>query len=73
MLTGLPGPRFPYIKNMSEGLVLFLFNHHALKLHGIFEAAGPGHMNIDRHASVREGDNTGYTSIPAQVSFPVVM
>ncbi|PWA96267.1 hypothetical protein CTI12_AA041620 [Artemisia annua] len=65
-LFGLPGPHFPYIKNISEGLVLFLFNYHDRKLYGIFEAAGPGQMNIDRYAWVPEGDNTGYTSFPAQ-------
>ncbi|GJU87467.1 zinc finger, CCHC-type containing protein [Tanacetum coccineum] len=73
MLFGLPGPHFPYIKNIREGLVLFLFNYHDRKLHGIFEAAGPGQMNIDRYAWVREGDNTGYTSFPAQVRVRVKM
>ncbi|PWA84368.1 hypothetical protein CTI12_AA159860 [Artemisia annua] len=72
-LFGLPGPHFPYIKNISEGLVLFLFNYHDRKLYGIFEAAGPGQMNIDRYAWVPEGDNTGYTSFPAQVRVRVRM
>ncbi|GKA33566.1 putative development/cell death domain, kelch-type beta propeller containing protein, partial [Tanacetum coccineum] len=51
----------------------FLFNYHDRKLHGIFEAVGPGQMNIDRYAWVREGDNTGYTSFPAQVRVRVKM
>ncbi|GJS12862.1 B2 protein [Tanacetum coccineum] len=57
-LFGLPGPHFQYLKNIREGLALFLFNYHDRKLHGIFEAAGPGQMNIDRYAWVQEGDNT---------------
>ncbi|GKA48281.1 putative development/cell death domain, kelch-type beta propeller containing protein [Tanacetum coccineum] len=68
VIFGLPGPHFQYIKNLSEGHALFLFNYHDRKLHGIFEAVGPGQMNIDRYAWVREGDNTGYTSFPAQGS-----
>ncbi|GJY58847.1 putative development/cell death domain-containing protein [Tanacetum coccineum] len=72
-LFGLPGPHFQYIKNISEGLALFLFNYHDRKLHGIFEAVGPGQMNIDRYAWVRQGDNTGYTSFPAQVRVRVKM
>ncbi|GJX46766.1 putative development/cell death domain, kelch-type beta propeller containing protein [Tanacetum coccineum] len=72
-LFSLPGPHFQYIKNIREGLALFLFNYHDRKLHGIFEAAGPSQINIDRYAWVQKGDNTGYTSFPAHVSFPVVI
>ncbi|GJY37789.1 retrovirus-related pol polyprotein from transposon TNT 1-94 [Tanacetum coccineum] len=73
VIFGLPGPHFQYIKNIREGLALFLFNYHDRKLHGIFEAAGPGQMNIDRYAWVQKGDNTGYTSFPAQVGVRVKM
>ncbi|KAI3748885.1 hypothetical protein L6452_12298 [Arctium lappa] len=64
-LFGLPALHYSYIKNITEGLPLFLFNYSDRKLHGIFEAASHGQMNIDRYAWVADGD--GYTSYPAQV------
>nr|XP_043633728.1 uncharacterized protein LOC122604934 [Erigeron canadensis] len=66
-LFGLPEGHFAYIKNISKGLALFLFNYSDRKLHGIFEAAGPGQMNIDKYAWVADGDDSGYTYYPAQV------
>ncbi|KAJ0705174.1 putative DCD domain-containing protein NRP [Helianthus annuus] len=67
-LFGLPEGHYSYIKNIKEGLVLFLFNYSDRKLHGIFEAAGHGQMNIDQYAWVDDGgDGTGYTRYPAQV------
>ncbi|KAJ9539880.1 hypothetical protein OSB04_026386 [Centaurea solstitialis] len=65
MLFGLPALHYSYIKNITEGLPLFLFNYSDRKLHGIFEAASHGQMNIDRYAWVTDED--GYTSYPAQV------
>ncbi|WOH11291.1 hypothetical protein DCAR_0830772 [Daucus carota subsp. sativus] len=63
-LFGLPAPHYAYVKNISRGLVLFLFNYSDRTLHGIFEAATPGEMNIDRHAWTEDGVDTPY---PAQV------
>nr|XP_043633726.1 kelch-like protein 12 [Erigeron canadensis] len=65
-LFGLPESHYSYIKNISKGLVLFLFNYSDRKLHGIFEAVGPGLMNIDKSAWVEDG-NVGCTDFPAQV------
>lgn len=48
------------------GLPLFLFNYSDRKLHGIFEAAGPGQMNVDPYAWTSNGSER--TSYPAQVS-----
>ncbi|KAK9061089.1 hypothetical protein SSX86_018269 [Deinandra increscens subsp. villosa] len=70
-LFGLPEGHFSYIKNIKPGLPLFLFNYSDRVLHGIFEAAGPGQMNIDSYAWVAEGDDTGYTRFPAQVKICV--
>lgn len=70
-LFGLPEGHYSYIKNISQGLVLFLFNYSDRKLHGIFEAAGPGQMNIDQYAWMADGDNSGYTRYPAQVRIRV--
>ncbi|MFS8012929.1 putative development/cell death domain-containing protein [Helianthus anomalus] len=66
-LFGLPEGHYSYIKNIKQGLVLFLFNYSDRKLHGIFEAAGPGQLNIDQYAWVTNEENTGYTRYPAQV------
>lgn len=63
-LFGLPAPHYAYVKNISRGLVLFLFNYSDRTLHGIFEAVTPGQMNIDRHAWTEDGADTPY---PAQV------
>ncbi|XP_074341158.1 uncharacterized protein LOC141678697 isoform X1 [Apium graveolens] len=63
-LFGLPAPHHAYVKNITRGLVLFLFNYSDRTLHGIFEAVTPGQMNIDRHAWTEDGADTPY---PAQV------
>ncbi|XP_078445040.1 influenza virus NS1A-binding protein [Wolffia australiana] len=64
-LFGLPGPHFSYIRKIEPGLPLFLFNYSDRKLHGIFEAAGYGQMNIDPYAWTEEGNSR--TAFPAQV------
>ncbi|KAL7611510.1 hypothetical protein Lser_V15G09061 [Lactuca serriola] len=66
-LFGLPATHFSYIKNIKEGLVLFLFNYSDRKLHGVFEAASPGSMNINKYAWVADTEDCGYTHYPAQV------
>ncbi|GAB2223901.1 hypothetical protein Droror1_Dr00004646 [Drosera rotundifolia] len=68
-LFGLPAPHFPYVKNVTLSMPLFLFNYSDRKLHGIFEAAGPGQMNIDTSAWTLDGSKK--TSFPAQVRVKV--
>lgn len=65
--TGLPAPHFSYVKNIEPGLPLFLFNYSNRKLHGIFESASSGQLNIDPYGWTENG--TERTSYPAQV-FP---
>ena len=64
-ILGLPGPHFSYIRKIVPGLPLFLFNYSDRKLHGIFEAAGPGLMNIDPYGWTDQGKER--TPFPAQV------
>jgi Development and cell death domain len=54
-----------YIRNIDPGLPLFLFNYSDRHMHGIFEAAGPGGMNIDPYAW--SDDGSARTPFPAQV------
>ncbi|KAL9268229.1 Kelch-like protein, partial [Drosera capensis] len=68
-LFGLPAPHFAYVKNVTVNMPLFLFNYSDRKLHGIFEAAGPGQMNLDTCAWTLEGSEK--TSFPAQVRVKV--
>lgn len=64
-LTGLPAPHFAYVKNITPGLTLFLFNYSDRKLHGIFEATSPGQMSINPYGWT--GDGADLTPYPAQV------
>lgn len=64
--TGLPSLHFSYVKNIEPGLPLFLFNYTGRKMHGIYEAASHGQMNIDLYAWTDNG--TERTPFPAQVS-----
>lgn len=68
-LFGLPSVHFSYVKNIRPGLPLFLFNYSDRTLHGIFEAAGPGRMSIDRYAWTDDGAQV--TPFPAQVQILV--
>ncbi|KAL5228403.1 hypothetical protein ABZP36_016668 [Zizania latifolia] len=63
---GLPSGHFWYVKNVKPGLPLFLFNYSDRQLHGIFEAACPGQLEIDRFAWSTDGSTTKF---PAQVRF----
>ncbi|XP_031377630.1 kelch-like protein 5 isoform X2 [Punica granatum] len=67
-LFGLPYGHFAYVKNIQPGLPLFLFNYSDRKLHGIFEAASPGILNIDPYGWTDGSDRTPY---PAQVQVRV--
>lgn len=54
-----------YVKNINPGMPLFLFNYTKRQLHGIFEAASPGQMNIDPYGWTKDGSKR--TLYPAQV------
>ncbi|XP_048231781.1 uncharacterized protein LOC8259488 [Ricinus communis] len=70
-LFGLPAPHFLYVKNIYPGMPLFLFNYSDRKLHGIFEAANHGGLNINSQAWIEDGlDSTPYA---AQVKFHIRM
>ncbi|CAN8259785.1 unnamed protein product [Cochlearia groenlandica] len=70
-LFGLPAPHFAYIQNIDPGLTLFLFNYSDRTLHGIFEAASEGKLNIDPKAWSPNG--TDPSPYPAQVKVRVRM
>ncbi|CAN0855036.1 Influenza virus NS1A-binding protein homolog A [Linum grandiflorum] len=70
-LFGLPAIHISYVQKIDPGLPLFLFNYSDRKLHGIFEAASQGKMNIDPYAWLDEG--VDYTPYPAQVKIKTVM
>ncbi|KAG2690997.1 hypothetical protein I3760_09G216600 [Carya illinoinensis] len=63
-LFGLPMLHFSYVKNIDPGLPLFLFNYSDRKLHGIFEAASSGQMNINPCGWTTDGSER--TKYPAQ-------
>ncbi|CAI9102999.1 OLC1v1001408C1 [Oldenlandia corymbosa var. corymbosa] len=64
-LFGLPSGHFSYVRNVTPGLVLFLFNCSDRKLHGIYEAISPGQLSINPHAWT--GNSKESTAYPAQV------
>ncbi|KAB2630430.1 hypothetical protein D8674_007949 [Pyrus ussuriensis x Pyrus communis] len=66
-LFGLPAAHYMYVKNITPGLPLFLFNYSDRKLHGIFEATGLGQMNINPYGWSTDGSER--TQYPAQVKF----
>ncbi|KAM0950505.1 putative DCD domain-containing protein NRP [Dioscorea sansibarensis] len=68
-LTGLPAFHYPYVRNVVPNLPLFLFNYDDRKLHGIYEAASHGVMNIDPYAWSDDGARR--TPFPAQVRIRV--
>ncbi|KAK2981775.1 hypothetical protein RJ640_010292, partial [Escallonia rubra] len=70
-LTGLPYQHFSYVKNIDPGLPLFLFNYSDRTLHGIFEAASSGQMNINPYGWTSDGSEK--TQYPAQVQIRVRM
>ena len=70
-LIGLPSGHFKYVKNVKPSMPLFLFNYSDRKMHGIFEAACAGQLNIDQFAWSDDGRIK--TQFPAQVSFNNVL
>ncbi|KAF5189188.1 Development/cell death domain, Galactose oxidase, beta-propeller, partial [Thalictrum thalictroides] len=65
LLFGLPSIHSSYVENIEPGLPLFLFNYDDRKLHGIYEAASCGQMNINPNAWTENGSSK--TQYPAQV------
>ncbi|XP_028800305.1 kelch-like protein 20 [Neltuma alba] len=70
-LFGLPASHISYVKHIRPGLPLFLFNYSDRKLHGIFEAASEGKMNINPCGWSENG--SGRTRFPAQVRVRIQM
>ncbi|GAB2270721.1 hypothetical protein Dimus_005592 [Dionaea muscipula] len=68
-LFGLPAQHFLYVQNIDPGLPLFLFNYSDRNLHGVFEAASSGQLNIDPYGWTTDGSQR--TSYPAQVQIRV--
>lgn len=64
-LAGLPSGHISYVRNIGACLPLFLFNYSDRKLHGIYEAASHGQMNISSSAWTDGGLQR--TPFPAQV------
>lgn len=64
-LFGLPSSHFQFVRNIEPGMPLFLFNYTGRTMHGIYEAATPGEMNIDPYAWTNNGNEK--TAFPAQV------
>ncbi|KAL6509359.1 hypothetical protein OROGR_022669 [Orobanche gracilis] len=62
----LPAAHYSYVKNITPGLPLFLFNYSDRKLHGIFQAVSCGQLNMDQYAwTTSEGSE--FTPYGAQV------
>ncbi|XP_056172547.1 uncharacterized protein LOC115685187 isoform X2 [Syzygium oleosum] len=70
-LFGLPSSHIAYVNHIEPGLPLFLFNYSDRKLHGIFEAASRGQMNIDPYCW--STDVLEKTPYPAQVQIRIRM
>ncbi|XP_020540543.1 uncharacterized protein LOC105648083 isoform X2 [Jatropha curcas] len=68
---GLPAEHWSYVKNIEPSLPLFLFNYSDRKLHGIFEAASSGQMNINPYAWTDNGSRR--TQYPAQVQIHICL
>lgn len=61
-LFGLPASFCDFVKQVKAGMTLFLFEYETRKLHGVFEAASDGEMNIIHNAYSSSGKQ-----YPAQV------
>ncbi|KAJ1273742.1 hypothetical protein BS78_05G007500 [Paspalum vaginatum] len=68
-LFGLPKTHISYVRNIKEGLPLFLFNYDDRRLYGIYEAAGSGKFCPESNAWTHDGK--GKTSYPAQVAMRI--
>uniref|UniRef100_A0A0E0EV13 DCD domain-containing protein n=1 Tax=Oryza meridionalis TaxID=40149 RepID=A0A0E0EV13_9ORYZ len=66
-IFGLPIEYQPFVRNIRQGMPLFLFDHTERKLYGVFEATSDGGFNIIRSAFSSIG-----CSYPAQVCFKII-
>ncbi|KAI3994677.1 hypothetical protein MKX01_002293 [Papaver californicum] len=64
-IFGLLAFHYSYIRKIKPGLPLFLFNYSDRKIHGIYEAASNGEMNINPYGWSEDGQEP--TKCPAQV------
>lgn len=66
-LFGAPFSCFRFVKEIKDGMVLFLFQHETRKLYGVFQAITDGKLNIVPEAYQKSGQ-----SYPSQVRFRVI-
>lgn len=57
-----------YVEHIVPGMPIFLFNYADRKMHGIFEAASDGALNISHYAWTG-GTDGARTQFPAQVCY----
>lgn len=62
MLFGLPYSHVDFVRRVKAGMILFLFEYERRELHGVFEAASDGEVNIISSAYTSSGKQ-----FPAQV------
>ncbi|XP_056163149.1 uncharacterized protein LOC115689624 isoform X1 [Syzygium oleosum] len=62
MLFGLPYSHADFVRRVKAGMILFLFEYERRELHGVFEAASDGEVNIVSSAYTSSGKQ-----FPAQV------
>ncbi|CAM6105395.1 unnamed protein product [Calypogeia fissa] len=65
-IFGLPMTHITYVEHIVVGMPIFLFNYTERKMHGIFEAASEGALNISQYAWTGSTDGAR-TNYPAQV------
>ncbi|KAI3952139.1 hypothetical protein MKW98_005834 [Papaver atlanticum] len=56
-IFGLPSVHFTYVKEIKPGLPFFLFNYSDRQIHGIYEAASNGEMNINPYGLSEDGSH----------------
>ncbi|KAJ8758573.1 hypothetical protein K2173_000294 [Erythroxylum novogranatense] len=66
-LLGLPMGQANFVKQVKEGMILFLFEYEKRKLHGVFRASSDGQINIVPRAFSSSGKK-----FPAQVKYTVM-
>ncbi|KAI3414909.1 DYW_deaminase domain-containing protein [Psidium guajava] len=55
MLFGLPSSHVDFVRRVKAGMILFLFEYEQRELHGVFEAASNGEINIISSAYTSSG------------------
>ncbi|KAK6917019.1 Development/cell death domain [Dillenia turbinata] len=66
-LFGLPSAHGNFVKQVKDGMILFLFEYEKRRLYGVFQACSAGAMNIVPHAYSTSGKQ-----FAAQVSFTTI-